>query len=282
MSHEISLPNGLAIALLEASTDPCAIFAHGSSQPAWRNQSWQNHPSLASGPQLPFVRSIAHRLDRLMASPKKLTANAPIFEKSIEKVSELSMTATILTGLTEKGYVAAVSLTGGINTPHASSTAPITSQRDDLTGLPGRNFLASRLEEMQRRKQTGQPCDFAVLFVDLDGFKAVNDNAGHVVGDRVLAEVSSRLANVIRGGDAIARFGGDEFVILAEGITQLDEAAPLVDRLRTAAKLPVEIESHKVSLSASIGVALSSEPWQSLNDLVALADARMYADKQSG
>jgi diguanylate cyclase (GGDEF)-like protein len=119
-----------------------------------------------------------------------------------------------------------------------------------------------------------------LLFIDLDGFKAVNDRWGHTAGDRVLADVASRLAGALRDRDLIARYGGDEFVALINEIERQEELDAVLARLRHAAEQPVIHEGEVLRVSASIGTARSTEGWGSIAELINTADRRMYAEKQ--
>jgi diguanylate cyclase (GGDEF)-like protein len=153
------------------------------------------------------------------------------------------------------------------------------SSLDPVTQLPDRRALDRRLDSLA---DVGAPTPgIALLFVDLDGFKLVNDREGHLVGDEVLATVARRLSQAIRAIDFIARFGGDEFVVLVQGIDSPQKLAPLVERLRSAAQQQIETPSGQISLSASIGVALSGEGFSNPRQMLAAADTRMYAQKRA-
>ena len=141
---------------------------------------------------------------------------------------------------------------------------------DDLTGLPNRTLFFDRLRQALSRVARTQT-DLAVLFVDLDDFKAVNDTRGHAAGDELLVEAGRRLQAGLRGGDSAARLGGDEFVILCEDVSGRDEARAIAGRV--LADLPCD---------ASVGIALTSPDVQSAEDLVRDADAAMYAVKRRG
>lgn len=156
---------------------------------------------------------------------------------------------------------------------------------DVLTGLPNRALLLDRLEHALRvRRSTGT---VAVLFCDLDQFKLVNDSFGHDVGDALLRSVANRLSSTVRGHDTLARFGGDEFVILAEGLDSECDAQELARRLTVSLAEPIDLGVAAVSVGISVGIALA----QSGNDdnvtacepgeLIRRADLAMYAAKKS-
>ncbi|MFC4041121.1 diguanylate cyclase [Dactylosporangium siamense] len=147
---------------------------------------------------------------------------------------------------------------------------------DELTGLANRAYLGRHVEEaIQRYTTTG--ADTALLLIDLDGFKAVNDTLGHEVGDRLLCEVADRLVSVAHEG-VVCRLGGDEFVVLIERRL----AGPLADRLVRAVASPAVIGAHTTRVGASIGVAYISHSPTGIVDLLRRADAAMYAVKSAG
>jgi diguanylate cyclase (GGDEF)-like protein/PAS domain S-box-containing protein len=151
---------------------------------------------------------------------------------------------------------------------------------DDLTELPNRRHLLTLIGDVLARR----PADgsgVALLVLDLDGFKMVNDSLGHEIGDLLLCQVAERLREQIRPGDAVGRLGGDQFVVVAEG-RDTSEAAALAFRLQTTFSLPFEASGITVPLSASIGVAVSRPEVVSPHDLLSDADAAMFAAKSSG
>jgi|GEM_PF-547975 len=152
---------------------------------------------------------------------------------------------------------------------------------DPLTGIPNRVLLADRLHQaltLARRNGTA----LAVCFLDLDGFKPVNDNLGHAAGDRLLAEVARRLQATVRGGDTVARVGGDEFVLLLAGMANLDEYETTLHRILQVVSAPIPIGNHVASVSVSIGIALYPMDDADPEILLRHADQAMYEAKQTG
>ena len=149
---------------------------------------------------------------------------------------------------------------------------------DDLTGLPNRSLLYDRLGlALAHAEREGSR--LAVLFVDLDGFKAVNDCFGHDFGDRFLVELATRLRASVRAGDTVARFGGDEFVVLLNSVTGAEDAALVAAKVRGAVEAPFLRDGHTVEVVASVGIGVYPGDGASPEALVKRADADMYRDK---
>lgn len=152
---------------------------------------------------------------------------------------------------------------------------------DALTGLPNRILLGDRLHQaMAQSQRRNQP--LAVVFVDLDGFKTVNDTHGHKVGDELLIIVSQRMRSVLREGDTLARIGGDEFVAVLVDLEMPQDWQQLISRLLEAASAPVQISDFEVNVSASIGVTLYPDDDADADILMRHADQAMYLAKQAG
>jgi diguanylate cyclase (GGDEF)-like protein len=152
---------------------------------------------------------------------------------------------------------------------------------DALTGLPNRNLFRDRLA-MALARMTRTRCPMAVFFLDLDGFKQINDSLGHEAGDRVLVEVAERLRSCVRPSDSVARFGGDEFTILCESIASEEEARQVAGRLASELAAPLALGERDVTLSASIGITLVGDPAAAPEALLREADAAMYRAKETG
>ena len=150
---------------------------------------------------------------------------------------------------------------------------------DPLTGLPNRVLFADRLEHALARLRR-EDSSLALLFIDIDGFKTVNDRFGHEEGDRVLAEAARRLAGAVRPADTAARFGGDEFVVLCENASR-DEAEAVARRVVERWLAPVGVrEGEAIVLTCSIGVAVTQSAETSPDTLLREADASMYSGKR--
>jgi diguanylate cyclase (GGDEF)-like protein len=150
---------------------------------------------------------------------------------------------------------------------------------DSLTGLPNRSSLAARLEHaIMRVNRSGDR--LALLFIDLDRFKKVNDTLGHAAGDEVLRQAAARIRTCVREVDTVARLGGDEFVVLLETDVRLDTPSIIGERIREAFGAPFQWKGTDVTCGASVGVSLYPDHARDPEHLLATADEAMYRAKQ--
>ncbi len=156
------------------------------------------------------------------------------------------------------------------------------ANHDALTGLPNRAAFVSRLNDIVERKQTYEHPLFGVLFLDLDGFKIVNDSLGHAAGDDLLKEVSKRLLECIRGNDLVARLGGDEFTILLVNLQDVDQAIIVAERIKSKLGRAFHIADQEVFIGTSIGIATSDIGYAKAGEMLRDADSAMYQAKASG
>ncbi len=153
---------------------------------------------------------------------------------------------------------------------------------DSLTGLANRVLLLQRLQHTLDRSHRREKLHFALLFLDLDRFKVINDGLGHVVGDQLLCEFARRLGTCVRPADTVARLGGDEFVILLEDIVDDTDASRVAERIHETLKTPFVLDDHEVFTTTSIGIAPGSPRYRNVQDLLRDADAAMYRAKALG
>src|SRR5439155_6344500 len=153
---------------------------------------------------------------------------------------------------------------------------------DALTGLPNRALFMERLGQAQARARGRSGGGFAVLFLDLDRFKVVNDSMGHRAGDQLLVAIARRLDRIRRAGDTVARLGGDEFAVLVEGVDDEPSAGRVADRVHRELSQPFEINAQEVFTSTSIGIALGGVADHRPEDLLRDADTAMYRAKGQG
>ncbi|WP_241994329.1 putative bifunctional diguanylate cyclase/phosphodiesterase [Chroococcidiopsis cubana] len=153
---------------------------------------------------------------------------------------------------------------------------------DRLTGLPNRILFQERLEHVLQLAKRHNIFSFAVLFVDLDRFKTINDSLGHLVGDRLLMGIAQRLKACIRSSDTLARLGGDEFAMLIEDVDDKGDIIHLVERIQQEFKLPFHLNGQEIYANASIGVLIETADYDCAEDLLRDADIAMYRAKERG
>jgi diguanylate cyclase (GGDEF)-like protein len=151
---------------------------------------------------------------------------------------------------------------------------------DQLTGLLNRKEVLDRLDALRRRRpRTGR--DIAAVFCDVDEFKAINDTHGHVAGDELLRVIAERMRASVRSGDTVARFGGDEILVILDGVHDLDEAVRIAKKLHREVRQPIAIPGGSVRATLSVGVTLATAD-ESIDTLLSRADQAMYEAKQAG
>lgn len=149
------------------------------------------------------------------------------------------------------------------------------SLHDILTGLPNRALLYDRLAQALARAQRRES-KFSVVVLDLDNFKDINDSFGHHVGDQLLEDIGVRLTGVLRRGDTIARWGGDEFVVLSTDVDAVEDVGVIVQRIRGCLSEPFVVEDHDLPVSASIGFSVYPDDGEDAETLLRKADVAMY------
>ncbi len=192
----------------------------------------------------------------------------PAFLEAVFLHSELSLSLVIFLSIVIFGYMLA-----------EHKLAEEQALQDPLTGLPNRILFMEKLRRAHARVNRRRGHLFAVLFLDLDRFKHLNDRLGHAVGDRFLIETARRLRATVRPGDTVARLGGDEFAVLVENLTGRDEAERLAQRLKEELAEPCTLNRQVVYTTTSIGIALSGTGYKRGEDLLSDADTAMYRVK---
>jgi diguanylate cyclase (GGDEF)-like protein/PAS domain S-box-containing protein len=157
------------------------------------------------------------------------------------------------------------------------------ASHDPLTDLPNRNAFVDRLDDALRRTRRKEDSpDVGVLFMDLDGFKTINDSLGHEAGDRLLVAVARRIGDQLRSDDVLARFGGDEFAVLLENVVDPSEAIRVTQRIAEALRESFKVSEHRVSVSTSLGIAFGSAHTTDPQGMLRDADTAMYRAKEQG
>jgi diguanylate cyclase (GGDEF)-like protein/PAS domain S-box-containing protein len=175
-----------------------------------------------------------------------------------------------------------VATQGDVASDVAVTTPLLPTGRDPLTGLANRDLFNKMLRRAIERSRRKPEASFAVLFLDLDGFKDVNDSLGHVLGDQLLVSVARRLEEAVRPGDILVRFGGDEFVILLDHVGGIADVIAVADRVRDRLNRPFRIDGKEIRISASVGIATSETGYTSVDEVVRDADSAMYKAKEEG
>ena len=150
---------------------------------------------------------------------------------------------------------------------------------DELTGLPNRALLLDRLKQAMAQSDRKQK-QVALLFIDLDKFKGINDRLGHLAGDTLLQLVAERLSACIRKGDTACRYGGDEFLVMLTEIDGQDNAALVTEKIRARLAAPYVLDGYSISITASIGIALYRADGINCSELIKQADTAMYHAKK--
>ncbi len=219
------------------------------------------------------------------------------FMKSPESEREMGVRGEI-TGYRKNGTFfpaeASISKFSGVNGTTLVATIRDISKRkrqeealvwrathDALTGLPNRSLILERLDNSLKRADRNQGC-VALMFIDVDEFKLINDHHGHGYGDEFLKEISKRFLFSVRPGDTVARFGGDEFMVLCDDVQNLSDVGELAEKLIAVAKQPVMIDNEEFFPSVSIGIALGYDSSTSADELMRNADVAMYDVKSKG
>ncbi|MBV8634668.1 MAG: diguanylate cyclase [Burkholderiaceae bacterium] len=191
---------------------------------------------------------------------------------------DLGHAKTLSTGETELLQFAAAQAAAEIERFALQADLARAARYDDLTGLPNRRLFQDRIHSAFARCRRGESSG-ALLFIDLDDFKGVNDAHGHAAGDQLLQTVAGRIASCVREADTVARIGGDEFVVLIEGVYEREHAEAVAAKIHTAIGEPVDLAGHRLLPQASIGVALYPEHGKVIDQLMRHADQAMYACK---
>lgn len=253
-----------------------AMLGHGETELGMSPQEWLGRVHSEDLPRLEAELE-AHREDR-----------APRFESEHRILHQDGTYRWVLArGIVErrpdgKPYRIAGSLTDITKQKGVEEQLAQEALYDKLTGLPNRAFLTDLLHRCHLRMKRRPRYAFAVLFVDLDRFKSVNDTMGHDAGDRLLTEASRRFERCLRPGDVIARLAGDEFCILLDDIRDSSDASRVAERIQQGLLAPIRVNGREVVTTASVGIAVSEPGLEDPEQLIRNADTAMYRAKTAG
>jgi diguanylate cyclase (GGDEF)-like protein/PAS domain S-box-containing protein len=289
---------------LAASEERYALAAHGANDglwdwdlrtnevyysPRWAMMMGLNGGELRPTPDAWFSR--VHPDDLLPLKARiaaHLNSEEPHFEFEYRVLqpngSELWLLSRgiAVRDATGKPYRMAGSQTDLTDRKRAQEQLVHDAMHDSLTGLANRALFVDRLERVLTHVRRRRSHNYAVLFIDLDRFKVINDSLGHLIGDAVLKEVGGRLESCLRKGDTVARFGGDEFVVLLDDLADVNEATRIADRIQGELQAPITLAAHQIHTSACIGMTLSSTGYTSAEDVLRDADTALYRAKGAG
>ncbi len=228
------------------------------------------------------IRAIANPVKRIHEAANRVTDGDLDIRVEVNKADELGKLATNFNRMTES-LQRAIQVRDNEIIERKSSEEKVRhiAYHDNLTGLPNRALFIDRVEQVLLRGRWHKTLA-AILFLDLDRFKAINDSLGHNVGDELLSTVASRLAGCLRDGDTAARIGGDEFTILCQDVARVEDLAIIVDKILSAFRQPIVIQNHEINISTSIGISLYPTDGQDAETLIKHADLAMYRAKSRG
>lgn len=225
-----------------------------------------------SGEKFDFSELLAEPGDKSHLSAEYVFEN----QKGLHKTVFLNISAL---GLHEQYIISLADITP---IKEAEKQLEIQAFHDPLTGLPNRLLFQDRLKQAIKKKKRYPEYNYGLMFIDLDRFKAVNDALGHNIGDKLLVDVGRRIASCVREVDTVARFGGDEFLILLEDVRDKKCCDVVSQRLLESFQQPVNVEDHEIIMTLSMGALISTEEMDSDTDLIRLADMSMYEAKKKG
>jgi len=257
--------------------------------PRWKSMLGYDDGEVSDSTQEWFSRVHPEDLSDFNAAiGKHIQSEAPQFESEHRMLHKDGSYRWMLTrGLAMrndkgKAYRIAGSQTDITERKRAEEQLLYDAFHDGLTGLPNRALFTDRLDRALERAKRRDDFTVAVLFLDLDRFKVVNDSLGHMTGDQLLIGVARRLEGALRHVDTVARLGGDEFVILLEDIEDINHATRSAERIQSQLREPFILDSSEVFTSASIGIAVSTAGYSRAEDIIRDADIAMYRAKASG
>jgi len=259
--------------ILHANAAFCRLLGYGESELLGRSLRSLSGPAAAHEPMTEMTRRLAAGEPAFVEFPARRRDGTEMF---------LQLDVTPVFG--DRGQITHfVALVPDQRAAQLSLPEPSFGVgHDPLTGLATRETFTKVLRRGIERVRRNPDLRFAVLFLDLDGFKEVNDELGHVRGDELLVRVARRLEDAVRPGDVLVRFGGDEFVIMLEHFEGMVDVIAVAERIRDRLSRPFRVDGRDLTISASVGIALSDTGYASVEDVIRDADTAMYRAKQEG
>jgi diguanylate cyclase (GGDEF)-like protein len=248
---------------------------------------WTLYAKLAAAVIMGFAIAGMHYTAMAAAhfAPDAICLNGPVIDNSwmagtIAAITFLILCVTLVLSIFDARMASKTALLAA-SLQRANAELKHLVLHDTLTQLPNRILLEDRLQQtLEACKRAGTVC--AVLFVDLDRFKTVNDSLGHFVGDELLRGAAARLRSVVRTEDTVSRLGGDEFVVLLRQVVHAEDALAVARKILEAFDMPLRVQDHELRVSASVGISIYPFHGQNAQALITNADAAMYHVKKSG
>ncbi len=259
-------------------------FQVGANLPAKLASALELHPPPPSGPTLAALEQFA-QYSRKVAEAFRYEASPPreLREASGERIGMLQMFAPSGCGVSWQAMLDAMAQLAAVAIENSLlyERLAFQAQHDTLTGLPNRLLFQDRVQQAMRSSaRHGRKA--AVIWIDLDKYKHINDTLGHRVGDEVLCEVARRLEGCLRQSDSVARVGGDEFIVLAQDLTQAEDAERVAAKILSTFAHPFQLSTRDTSIAASLGISIFPDHGEDPITLLRHADLAMYSAKRAG
>lgn len=267
--------------ILQANTKYCAITGYSECELQSMSLNQLTHPRDRCLNEAIFLKMARAERSEFSTDKRYVRRDGTIVWVHLtasvirDEYSQFKALATIIQDISDRKQLEA-------ERQQAEAQLRHNALHDTLTQLPNRNLLMSQLGQALMRMQRPPHQQFAVLFLDLDRFKVINDSLGHLAGDQLLVMVAQILNRLVRPGDLVARVGGDEFVILLEAIDDISEVSTVANRLLQTLRKPLQLEQREVFATASIGIVLGDLTYGSATELLRDADIAMYRAKANG
>ncbi len=291
----LSIPNfdSGAIYLIDPETKALNLFAHTGFNKSFVNQISHFGPKTRQAALAQKADSVYGKYSKFFSKCERLKFNEDLkfiaatpvlFKKKPVAILCFSSHESFEVPDYAKNFIESIATRMGavIARLKTESEFQRNAYHDSLTNIPNRRFFMKSLKQAIRRSRRNQDYKFAILLLDLDRFKDVNDGLGHLVGDRLILKVSQRLHSCIRENDTIARFGGDEFIVLLDDISGVEDAVDAANRIQLVLSESFKIEERELFVSGSIGILMNSFKYEFPEDMQRDVDTAMFKAKMAG